>query len=357
MGRNASFRPLRVAIVGAGRIGCRRAAMIAASRTARVVWVADTDRARAAALAAASGGRVAESWEAAVTAGEVDVVVVATSHDGLVRATHAALEAGKDVFCEKPLARNWAEAAPLVALAEQRGRVLAVGFNHRCHPGIARLRALAAEGAIGQLLWARCRYGHGGRAGYEREWRADPVRAGGGELLDQGIHALDLFGWLFGEFAEVAAFLQTAFWPVAVEDNAFVLLRTAAGQVASLHASWTQWRNLFSFEVCGSQGYLCVEGLGGNYGPERLRIGKRTENSDAPSEQVLEFPGEDRSWEQEWCAFVSAVRGHGIPVASGRDALAALRLVEAAYRAAAVGGVIRPERALAAAPVAAEAVR
>lgn len=357
MGRNANSRSLRVAIVGAGRIGRRRAAVIAASSVSQVTLVADVDCVRAAALAEEFGGHVAESWEAAVTSGEVDAVVVATSHDGLARVTRAALEAGKDVFCEKPLARNLAEAAPLIALAERYGRVLAVGFNHRCHPAVARLRTLASEGAIGQLLWARCRYGHGGRAGYEREWRADPVRAGGGELLDQGIHALDLFGWLFGEFAEVTAFLQTAFWPIAVEDNAFVLLRTAAGQVASLHASWTQWRNLFSFEVCGSQGYLCVEGLGGNYGPERLRIGKRAENSSTPNEQVLEFPGEDRSWEQEWCAFVTAVRGHGTPLASGRDALAALRLVEAAYRAAAVGGVVRPERDPAAAPVAAEAIR
>jgi predicted dehydrogenase len=355
MGGNVSSAPLRVAIVGAGRIGRRRAAVIAASRTAQLALVADTDRARAASLAAEFGGRVAESWEAAATAAAVDVVVVATSHDGLAPATCAALEAGKDVLCEKPLARNLAEAAPLVALAERRRRVLAVGFNHRCHPGIARLRELAAEGAIGRLLWARCRYGHGGRAGYEREWRADPVRAGGGELLDQGIHALDLFGWLFGEFVEVAAVVQTAFWPVAVEDNAFVLLRTAAGQVASLHASWTQWRNLFSFEVCGSQGSLGVEGLGGNYGPERLRIEKRAANSDAPSEQVFEFAGEDRSWEQEWRAFVSAVRGCGAPVATGRDALAALRLVEAAYRAAATGRTVCPEPAPA--PVAAEAIR
>lgn len=327
--------PLRVAIIGAGRIGCRRAAAISASRDARVVAVADSDAARAAALASTCGCRAVNEWEAVAVASDVDAVVVATTHDWLARVSLAALEAGKHVLCEKPMARNPAEAAPVVAAAEKRGLVLAAGFNHRCHPAIRRLHRLAATGAIGCLLWGRCRYGHGGRAGYEQEWRSQRERAGGGELLDQGIHALDLFAWLFGEFAEVSAFLQTAFWPVEVEDNAFVLLRTAAGQVASLHASWTQWRNLFSLELCGSEGYLMAEGLGGSYGTERLTIGRRAEDFGPPSEQVVEFNGSDSSWADEWEAFVQAVRKGTSPAATGRDALAALRLAEAAYRAAA----------------------
>jgi predicted dehydrogenase len=327
--------PLRVAIIGAGRIGCRRAAVISASRDARVVAVADTDLARAAALASACSCPALSNWEAAAVARDVDAVVVATTHDWLARVSLTALEAGKHVLCEKPMARHPAEAAPVVAAAEQRGLVLAAGFNHRCHPAIRRARELAAAGAIGCLLWARCRYGHGGRAGYEREWRSNRERAGGGELLDQGIHALDLFAWLFGEFVEVAAFLQTAFWPAEVEDNAFVWLRTAAGQVASLHASWTQWRNLFSLELCGSEGYLTAEGLGGSYGAERLTIGRRASDFGPPSEQVIEFTGGDSSWADEWEAFVRAVHQGTPPTATGRDAMAALRLAEAAYRAAA----------------------
>ncbi len=336
----AAPTPLRIAIIGAGRIGRRRAEVITAAGDARVVVVADADAERASALAADCGCRAANHWEGAATAADADAVIVATTHNWLAPVSRTALEAGKHVLCEKPLARTPAEAAAVVAIAEERGLVLAAGFNHRCHPAIRRMRALAAVGAIGRLLWARCRYGHGGRAGYEQEWRGDRERAGGGELLDQGIHALDLFAWLFGEFTEVSAILQSAFWPVEVEDNAFVLLRTAAGQVASLHASWTQWRNLFSFELCGSDGYLAVEGLGGSYGAERLIIGRRAANFGLPAEEVVEFSGADASWADEWREFATAVRTGGDPAATGRDALAALRLAEAAYRAASRGETV-----------------
>ena len=331
---------LQVGIIGAGHVGAKRAQAIAQSPGARLVAVADADAARAQAFAEAHACRALADGEALAALPELDAVVVATPHQWLAPLSLAALEAGKHVLCEKPLARTAAEAELLVTASERRGKRLKAGFNHRHHPAILEAHRRAAAGSIGRLLFLRCRYGHGGRLGYEREWRADPAQSGGGELLDQGIHALDLFRWFLGDFTEVSAVLQQAFWPTLVEDNAFCLLRTEAGQVASLHASWTQWKNLFSFEVFGEHGYLIVEGLGGSYGRERLVAGERPAEFGAPAEQCFEYNGGDASWAAEWEEFAAAIREDRPPLADGRDGWQALRLAEAAYASARARRVI-----------------
>ena len=332
---------LGVGIVGAGRAGARRAEVLAHAVGARLVGVADVDAGRAEVLARTFGSRVYAEQEALFGARDVQAVIVATPHQWLAPVAKAALEAGKHVLCEKPLARTPEEAAALVAVAAQSKRALKTGFNHRYHPAIAEAHRLACEGRIGRILVLRCRYGHGGRTGYEHEWRADRV-SGGGELLDQGVHALDLFRWFAGEFTEMSAMVSSAYWPIEVEDNAFCLLRTAEGVTASLHASWTQWKNLFSFEVFGESGYLEIEGLGGSYGPERLVIGERRA-SGAPSEQQIEFLGEDTSWAAEWAEFTAAIREERAPEASGWDGWQALRLAAAAYESARSKTVVRIE--------------
>lgn len=322
---------LRVGIVGAGRIGAKRARVVAHSDQTELVVVADSDIERARGLAEEFGCKATDKWRELVSSRAVDIVVVATPHNWLAPIALAALNAQKHVLCEKPLAMNPAEASALVESAERNGRKLKTGFNHRYHPGLQQAQALAQGGHIGRILFIRCRYGHGGRAGYEQEWRADPEQSGGGELMDQGIHAFDLFRWFLGEFREIYAVFPQAFWPMPVEDNAFCTLRTASGQVATLHASWTQWKNLFSFEVFGEEGYLIVEGLGGSYGPETLIVGRRPRQFGIPEEQRIEYPGEDCSWAQEWKDFIAAIREDRRPIADGYDGWQALRLVQAAY--------------------------
>ncbi len=325
---------LRVGIIGAGRIGAKRAREIARRSDARLLAVADTDTQRVEALAGAHGARATTDWEAVAGAQDIDAVVVATTHRWLAPITLAALGARKHVLCEKPLAMNAEQAAKLVTAASRQGTKLKTGFNHRHHQAIARAHELIQAGRIGKPMFLRCRYGHGGRAGYAREWRSDPAESGGGELLDQGIHALDLFRWFLGEFSEVIAVLDQSFWPMAVEDNAFGLLRTAAGQTASLHASWTQWTNLFSFEVYGELGYALVEGLGGSYGPERLILGRRPAEFGAPQEEIYTYEGEDTSWAREWDEFTAAIREDREPLAGGYDGWQALRLADAMYQSA-----------------------
>ena len=331
---------LRVAIVGSGKIGGKRAREVVRAPDARLVAVVDERPERAEALAKLYGCRAGTNWRAVVSASDVDAVVVATTHEWLAPITLEALKCHKHVLCEKPLAINAGQAHEVVKLAAINRRKLKTGFNHRHHPAVWRANDLAKSGAIGQILHIRCRYGHGGRSGYDREWRADPLKSGGGELLDQGIHALDLFRWFLGDFQDIYAALSSAFWRMPVEDNAFCTLRTPSGQVASLHASWTQWKNLFSFEVFGTDGYLAVEGLGGSYGTEKLVVGKRPAQFGRPEEQIAEYPGDDGSWAAEWTEFIEAIREDRRPLADGYDGWQALRLVQAAYASAREGRAI-----------------
>src|SRR3972149_2805727 len=201
---------------------------------------------------------------------DVEAVVVCTPPHLHAEISIAAMRRGKHVLCEKPLARSIPEAQEMLATAAKEGGRVQCGFNHRFHPGIQQAYEWFKDGAIGSPLFLRCRYGICGRPGYENEWRCDPRIVGGGQMMEQGIHAVDLARWFLGDFAEVTAFVETRFWPIApLEDNAFALYRTQDGVVASIHSTLSQWKNLFSFELFGRDGYIPVEGLGGGYDTER----------------------------------------------------------------------------------------
>jgi predicted dehydrogenase len=206
-----------------------------------------------------------------------------------------------------------------------------VGFNHRFHRAFRKAREIFESGALGEMMFIRGRYGHGGRPGYEREWRADPRRSGGGELLDQGSHLIDLARWFLGDFENVRGAACTYFWDMPVEDNAFLLLETAIGQVAFLHASWTEWKNTFSFEICGRHGKLEISGLGGSYGTERLAYYRMLPQMGPPETSAWEYPMADDSWETEFAEFVEDIRAGRQPEPGLLDAQAALRIVERVY--------------------------
>jgi predicted dehydrogenase len=321
---------MKLAIVGCGLIGAKR--LRALGRDHAVVALADPIASRAQALAAqAAGAAVVTDWRAAVERADVDAVIVATSNDALAPVTAAAVEAGKHVLVEKPAARHPDELVPIIAAAEKRGVGVQVGFNHRYHPAFQQARRLLASGELGPLMFIRARYGHGGRVGYDKEWRAKPEISGGGELLDQGVHLIDLARWFLGEFTDVQGHVGTFFWDMPVEDNGFLLLRTAEGRVAWLHATWTEWKNTFSFEIFGRDAKLHVEGLGGSYGTERLSFYKMKPAMGPPETTIWEYPGEDNSWRDEIDAFARAVAARESPPVTLRDAHAALTVVHQVY--------------------------
>ena len=406
-------QPIRVGIVGAGRMGRIRALSAHAHPQCEVVHVTDVVASSAQALAAEVGCTASSDWEPLVARSDVDAIVVATPHKYLSPITVAALQAGKYVFCEKPMARRLSEAELILRAATGCGShsrpvptdplngtsPVIVGYTLRHHPAVVRAKELVAEGIIGEPFYVRGRYGHGGRSGYEKEWRGSVELSGGGELLDQGVHLIDLSRWFLGEFHQVTGFVKNYFWETEgvrdleprlasgmgsnsnpeppVEDNAFMLLMTRTQKIAFLHASWTEWKNRFSFEIIGPKGFLAVDGLGGNYGPERLRVGLRRVAGGVPQIEEISFAeslgsgGASRArggngqhnrkdgghesdqalpsyWGAEWSAFVDAVQcarsrrtnpmdGHS---ADMFDARQNLEVVNAVYLSAQHGGIV-----------------
>ena len=319
-----------VGIIGCGMIGQKRAKALGTG--GKLVACADIEVDRAESLAKSTGAKVFRDWRELVWLPGVDVVIVSTLHDSLAVITRTAIEAGKHVLVEKPAARTAAELEPVMAAAAKHGVKVHVGFNHRYHRSLRKAKEIVDSGALGELMFIRARYGHGGRIGYDKEWRSKPELSGGGELIDQGPHLIDLSRWFLGEFPEVQGFAHTYFWDMPVDDNGFMLLKTAKKQVAFLHASCTEWKNLFSMEVYGKDGKLDLSGLGGSYGVEKLTWYKMLPEMGPPETASWEYPMGDDSWAVEVADFFEDIRLDRAPAASLVDAHEALKIVEKIYR-------------------------
>lgn len=318
---------MRVAIIGCGLIGQKRARAL--PRGWSLALCCDQVRERAENLASSypSAQATTNSESAAANSG-VDLVIVATTHDALAPLAAKAARAGKHVLIEKPGARSATELDAVADAAQSTGVLVRVGFNHRYHRAFRKAREVLDTGALGEPMFVRARYGHGGRLGYEKEWRAVPKVSGGGEAIDQGVHLIDLARWFLGDFVDVRGAAPTLYWNMAVEDNAFFLLRTARGSVAFLHASWTEWKNLFSFEYSGRCGKVEITGLGGSYGTERLTHYRMLPTMGPPETTIYEYPSADDSWEAEMADFSEDIRLARTPSPGVADAQAALRIAE-----------------------------
>lgn len=318
-----------IGIIGCGLIGQKRAKALG---DGRLVACADINEARAKAVVGNSGAKVLTDWGGLLALPEVEVVVIATLHDSLAEITLAAIEAGKHVLVEKPAARSAAELEPVMAAAEKYDIKVHVGFNHRYHRALRKAKEIVDFGELGELMFIRARYGHGARVGYDKEWRANPALSGGGELIDQGPHLIDLSRWFLGDFAEVQGFAHTYYWDMPVDDNGFMMLKTPKQQVAFLHASCTEWKNLFSMEIYGRIGKLDISGLGGSYGLERLTHYKMLPEMGPPETTTWEYPMGDDSWAVEMAEFYEDIRLNRAPTAGLRDAYEALKVIQTIYR-------------------------
>jgi predicted dehydrogenase len=321
---------MNYAIIGCGLIGKKRLAGLPAG--SKLTVACDTNLARAEELAKlAQTGRAVADFMSAVADPQVDAVIVATINCALAEVSAAAIRAGKHVIVEKPAGVSVRQIDELIALADQHNVRVRVGFNHRYHPSFIKAREIFESGVMGDLMFIRGRYGHGGRIGYDKEWRADPKLSGGGELIDQGIHLIDLAGWFLGGFTQVDGQATTYFWNMPVDDNAFLHLQTAEGQTAWLHVSCTEWKNLFSFEIYGRYTKLHIEGLGGSYGVEKLYHYQMKPEMGPPDTKLYEFPGPDESWRKEMIEFEKDVELKRTANAGLREAKAALAVVEKIY--------------------------
>lgn len=272
-----------------------------------------------------------------------DVVVCCAPNHRIPDVVCMALAKGKHVFSEKPPGRNCDDIRRMCAAeAAHPDRVLKFGFNHRVHDAVEEAKRLIDAGTLGEIYFLRGVYGKAGGPDYAANWRNDPAQSGGGILIDQGIHMLDLFHLFAGRFDDVKSFVQRHFWrDTPVEDNAFALLKNAEGVVASLHSSATQWKHTFRFDIYARKGFISVDGIlsaSGSYGTEVLTVAlNRLDETGAPSpnpeNREIRFT-QDRSWDKEIAEFHDAVIGRA-PLSCGtsQQALDVMELVEAIYAA------------------------
>ncbi|MCX6237736.1 MAG: Gfo/Idh/MocA family oxidoreductase [Bacteroidia bacterium] len=330
-------RPLRAGIVGYGYMGQIRRRNVSDHPDLELTAICDPVRNEE---IQNLNIPIYNCWEDLVAA-EIDLVFVCTPNYMIPEIAVKALENGKHVFCEKPPGRNLADIQRIRAaeLANQDSKLI-FGFNHRHHPGITDAKAIIDSGTLGEILTLRGVYGKGGGYDYPASWRNDPEISGGGILLDQGLHMLDLFHLFVGEFSEVLGMRGTVHYDIPVEDNAVVILRTPKGQLAQLHSSATSWKHTFRLEIGCETGYIIISGLlskTGSYGRETMIVGRSPARGEKaaignPREETTYYD-HDPSWDIEVAHLVDCIRQNK-PVEKGTssDALRVMEIIDRVYR-------------------------
>ena len=321
---------MKAAFIGCGVIGEKRAEALGAK--IQIVGCFDLNIQKAEAFAKVYQCDVYESEMDLINDESVDFVVIATQHNNLAKLAIDCLNRKKHVFLEKPGACNAQDLANVSEIAKKNLLNLHIGYNHQFHPAILKMNELVQQGDIGDLMFARIRYGHGGRIGYEKEWRAKKEISGGGELIDQGSHLIDLVLKLFGDLKVSYAATPTYFWNMEVEDNAFVVLEDIQGRISFLHASCTEWKNLFSMELYGTGGKLEVEGLGRSYGVETLTFYKMLPEMGPPKITKFTYDEPDISWKLELEQFIKDIEQKTYTSDNSQSSIRVLQIIEDIYQ-------------------------
>ena len=324
-----------VGIIGCGLIGKKRADSIKKFSNSKIKKVSDIDLEKAKKLASECGCDYTTDWNEVINDEDINIVIVATTNDILAQITKAAIKNNKSVLVEKPAGRNPKEVLEIISEYEKRkdkNTKIKVGFNHRFHPAIEKAKEIIKNEKIGEIMFIRARYGHGARLGYEKEWRADKNKAGGGEMLDQGSHIVDLSRYFIGEFDSSIGYCENFFWDMEVEDNCFALLKNKRGQIAQLHASCTQWKNIFSMEIFCRTGQINIDGLGRSYGKETLTFYRMKPDMGIPEKVVYDWPDIDDSWEKEYADFILSLESGKEPNGNIYDAYKSISLIYEIYK-------------------------
>ena len=328
---------LECGIIGYGYMGEIRRRIIEGHPDLSLGWICDPDIDK---IPSQPGIQITKEANQVIDS-DVDLVFICTPNDLIPDLTIKCLDLKKHVFCEKPPGRTVNDVRRMQE-AEKRnpsGKLM-FGFNHRYHPGIMKAKAIVDSGRLGKILTLRGLYGKSGGKSFPDSWRNDVSISGGGILLDQGIHMLDLFNFFLGGFTSVKSFISNAHWGFDVEDNAVVILQTGNDQLAMLHSSATFWKHMFQLTLILEKGYLTVEGLlskTGSYGRETLTIGRRQFEDEAeaignPSEEIVYFD-RDLSWDLEVEKFVESIRNNTpIVESTSADALNVMELISNCYK-------------------------
>ena len=269
---------------------------------------------------------------------EFDFVFVCTPNNISPSIIIDCLKNKKHVFCEKPPARNVKDMIKIRKYIKGNSKVM-FGFNHRFHPSVQKAKNIINTNKFGKVITIRGVYGKSGGINFKDSWRNSKKISGGGILLDQGIHMIDIFRFFCGNFEFVKCFKSNTFWKFDVEDNAFLILKNKKNQLAQLHSSSTLWRHTFRIDIALEKGYILIEGLlskTGSYGQEKITYASRQfENISKavgnPSEKVIYYD-KDNSWNFEIIKFIEFIKNNKkVSINNFDDAYEAMKIVEKAY--------------------------
>jgi predicted dehydrogenase len=320
---------LNVSIIGCGVIGGKRAEAL--KEIANIVSCYDINHKVSINFAEKYSCTAVSELSEVFSSKEIDAVFISTDHKSLYEISIDALSNGKNVFIEKPGAISSKELMRISQKAVEEKLRVHIGYNHRHHKAITQAIDMASEGEIGKVLFLRARYGHGGRIGYNKEWRADKLLSGGGELMDQGTHLLDLSQAFLGDLTLEYGSTPNYFWDMEVEDNAFIVVKNSNGGIGFLHVSCTEWKNTFSLEVYGEKGKIEVSGLGGSYGVEKLLFYKMLPEMGPPETYSWEYPMQDDSFSKEVSEFLRDITVNARASENLHSSIKVLQLVEEIY--------------------------
>jgi len=340
---NKRQKKIKVGIVGYGYMGKIRKKIIEENRNLELHGICDVNK-NVILSDHTIKCKVYDSYQKLLNSG-IDAVFVCTPNSVSPEVVVSSLEKGKHVFCEKPPGRNLHDVRMMIDAERKHPSLkLMFGFNHRYHPGVIEAKSIAGSGRFGKILFLKGTYGKSGGRDYLQSWRNQKEVSGGGILLDQGIHMLDLFRFFCGDFDEITGFLSKMFWDSDVEDNAFVCLRNKNGQVATLHSSATLWKHTFKLEIFLEEAYLIVSGLlskTGSYGRETLTFGRRQFEDESfalgnPREEIIYFD-QDLSWSIEVEKFTEYIlQDKKVQSSSSHDAFKAMEMIDRIYKNEAV---------------------
>jgi len=322
----------KVGIIGYGVMGKTRNQAITEIKRGKVIAISEPN------IGDSFEGIPNVSHEEIINHPELDIVIVCTPNFLNKDLTIRALNAGKHVFCEKPPAFTASDVEEIKIAEKNSGKTLMYGFNHRHHDSVMHMKRLIDSNEYGKVLWLRGRYGKSVTKDYFNQWRAKKEFAGGGILMDQGIHMLDLFLFLSGDFDVVKAEVSNLYWHMDVEDNAFVILKeSATGKVASLHSTMSQWRHLFSLEIFLEKGYMVLNGLitsTMSYGEETLSVAKNRSTAPAATwqDEVITKYVNNNSWRYEMDHFFDAIDNNNpVTIGNSDDALKLMSIIDKVY--------------------------
>ena len=301
---------MKIAIIGCGLIGYKRAQSI--NKKHNLVAVCDTNKKKAKKILQNNKKTIfIKNWKDVFEIKNLDCIFVCTPHHLLFKIANYGLKKNKiNLFIEKPGVKNLHEINELIKtykLMKERKIQIRFGFNHRFLNSILLAKKLINKNQIGKLLYMRGIYGHGGKKNYKKEWRGIKKKSGGGQLVDQGIHLIDLARFFFGELKVHNFYLDNIYWNTKVEDNVFLTLRNKK-KLAYLHASWTEWKNKFNLEIFGRRGKIEIIGKGGSYGPEILNLYKMRKRKIVPDKKQYNFKNKENSWIKEINLFFKDIK-------------------------------------------------